>query len=123
MGPLHEWLYKSIGPDNKMQQDIRYDLMFGVLQDVHAEFCTKPGELGPALERSFNSGKTAVVNALTDPHSHHPAIPGIPMLYRRWFGEERWKEIVPKEFRDLLTEEQVREYMEHLNNVAVYHGL
>ena len=87
MGPLHDRLYKSIGPDNKLQQDIKYDQMFALLENVHGELCTKPADLRPALERSFNSSKTAVINATADPYSHNPHIfrttPGLSALVRR----------------------------------------
>jgi acetolactate synthase-1/2/3 large subunit len=33
---------------------------------------TKPGELVPALERAFESGKPALVNVLTDPEVVYP---------------------------------------------------
>jgi acetolactate synthase-1/2/3 large subunit len=45
---------------------VRYDLAaagFG----CHSEYVTEPGEIGPALERAFASGKAACVNVMTDP--------------------------------------------------------
>lgn len=45
---------------------VRYDKMceaFG----CHAEFCERPEQIKPALERAFASGRPAVVNVITDP--------------------------------------------------------
>jgi len=77
----------------------------------------------PALERSFNSGKTAVINAITDPYSHNPAISGVPLAYRRWFGAERWKQVVPEEYRSLMTDEQWEEFATYSQQVSRYLGL
>lgn len=41
--------------------DIRYDKMYQVL-GCHGEHVAKPEQIAPALNRAFNSGKTAVVN-------------------------------------------------------------
>ena len=38
----------------------------------HGELVSKPGELQPALERAFASGKPALVNVLTDPEVVYP---------------------------------------------------
>lgn len=123
MGPLHDWLYKSMGPDNRLQQDIKYDQMFSLLENVHGELCTKPADLRPALERSLNSGKTAVINAITDPYSHNPAISGVPLAYRRWFGVERWKQVVPEEYRSLMSDEQWEEFATYSQEASRYLGL
>lgn len=48
----------------------RYDLVaagFG----AHSEFVTKASEIGPALQRSLASGKTACINVITDPNQPH----------------------------------------------------
>ncbi len=50
-----------------LRPGIRYDLMaqaFG----CHGELVEQPGDLRPALDRAFASGKPAVVNVLTDPN-------------------------------------------------------
>lgn len=44
----------------------RYEEMFAPL-GVHTEFVEKPKQIRPALERALASGRTAVVNVLTDP--------------------------------------------------------
>ena len=38
----------------------------------HGELVSTPGELRPALERAFESGKPALVNVLTDPSVAYP---------------------------------------------------
>jgi acetolactate synthase-1/2/3 large subunit len=55
--------------------NIRYDKMFEPL-GVHAENVVKSDEIRPALERAFNSGKTAVVNVITDDVTPHPITVG-----------------------------------------------
>jgi len=45
---------------------VRYDLAaagFG----CHPEYVTEPGDIGPALQRAFTSGRAACVNVMTDP--------------------------------------------------------
>ncbi|MBI5311168.1 MAG: acetolactate synthase [Actinobacteria bacterium] len=49
----------------------RYDEIAKTLGG-HGELVEKPGELQPALERAFASGKPAVVNVLTDPSVVYP---------------------------------------------------
>ena len=48
-----------------MLPDIRYDRIFAEM-GCHTELVTEPGQIRPALERSFNSGKPAVINAIPD---------------------------------------------------------
>ena len=48
-----------------MLPDIRYDKIFAEM-GCHTELVTEPGQIRPALERSFNSGKPAVINAIPD---------------------------------------------------------
>jgi acetolactate synthase-1/2/3 large subunit len=48
-----------------MLPDIRYDKMFAEV-DCHTEFVTEPEQIRPALERSFNSGKTSLINVIPD---------------------------------------------------------
>ena len=49
-----------------MLPDMRYDKIFAEM-GCHVEFVTEPEQIRPALERSFNSGKPAVINAIPDP--------------------------------------------------------
>jgi hypothetical protein len=77
--------------------------MFGVLEGVHSEICTTAEEVRPALERAFNSGKTAVVNVMAESAGKvHPWVFGIPVMYMRWFGIERMRELLPKAFQDRI---------------------
>jgi len=48
-----------------MLPDIRYDRIFAEM-GCHTELVTEPQQILPALERSFNSGKPAVINAIPD---------------------------------------------------------
>lgn len=48
-----------------MLPDIRYDKIFAEM-GCHTELVTEPQQIRPALERSFNSGKPAVINAIPD---------------------------------------------------------
>jgi acetolactate synthase-1/2/3 large subunit len=55
----------------ELRQDARYDEVVAALGG-HGELVTQPGELRPALERAFESGKPALVNVLTDPSVIYP---------------------------------------------------
>ncbi len=48
-----------------MLRDIRYDKMFAEV-GCHTEFVTEPEQIRPALDRSFNSGKPALINVIPD---------------------------------------------------------
>lgn len=48
-----------------MLPDMRYDKIFAE-QGCHTEFVTEPGQIRPALEKSFNSGKTSLINVIPD---------------------------------------------------------
>jgi len=48
-----------------MLPDIRYDKMFAEM-DCHTEFVVEPEQIRPALERSFSSGKTSLINVIPD---------------------------------------------------------
>ena len=60
---------KVMLPDVKdswcMLPNIRYDKVFSEM-GCHTEFVTEPHEIKSALERSFNSGKTSVLNIIPD---------------------------------------------------------
>ena len=55
----------------ELRPGTRYDEVARAL-GAHGELVTAPGELRPALERSFASGLPAVVNVLTDPNVAYP---------------------------------------------------
>lgn len=48
-----------------MLPELRYDKMFEAI-GCHTEYVHEPDELLPALDRSFNSGKTSLVNVIAD---------------------------------------------------------
>jgi acetolactate synthase-1/2/3 large subunit len=65
-----EFLYGySVAAD--LQPGCRYDEVVRMLGG-HGELVERPGELRPALERAFSSGKPALVNVLTDPSVIYP---------------------------------------------------
>jgi acetolactate synthase-1/2/3 large subunit len=65
-----EFLYGySVAAD--LQPECRYDEIVRTLGG-HGELVARPGELRPALERAFASGKPALVNVLTDPSVVYP---------------------------------------------------
>ena len=55
----------------ELQPELRYDKVVEALGG-HGELVREPGELKPALERAFESGKPALVNVLTDPAVAYP---------------------------------------------------
>jgi acetolactate synthase-1/2/3 large subunit len=55
----------------ELQPECRYDQVVEALGG-HGELVREPGELRPALERAFASGKPALVNVLTDPSVVYP---------------------------------------------------
>jgi acetolactate synthase I/II/III large subunit len=55
----------------ELQPELRYDQVVEALGG-HGELVREPGELRPALERAFASGKPALVNVLTDPAVAYP---------------------------------------------------
>jgi acetolactate synthase-1/2/3 large subunit len=96
MSGVYETMYATMAGDNRMQKDIKYHDMFGCLEDVHSELVTRPEQLVPALEKSFNSGKTAVINVLIAKGQLHPWVEYLPASYYRAFGIERAREVLPK---------------------------
>ena len=55
----------------ELRPETRYDQMVEAL-GCHGELVRAPGELKPALERAFSSGRPALVNVLTDPSVVYP---------------------------------------------------
>lgn len=99
---------KTMGKNSfGMMPNIRYDKMFEGM-DCHAEHVEKPEEIRPALERAFNSGKTAVINALMDEGVRHRIFrqPIAPMIVSMLHHMD--KEKIPEEGRRLIQEGQER---------------
>jgi acetolactate synthase I/II/III large subunit len=67
--------FKVLGPNARggfdFIPDIRYDKMFATV-GCHVEHVTEASEIKPALQRSFESGKTAVINVIGTKHVTHP---------------------------------------------------
>lgn len=67
--------FRVLGPEARkgfrLTQDIRYDLMYAPL-GCHTEHVESPSEIVPALQRSFASGKTAVINLIGTRNVQHP---------------------------------------------------
>jgi thiamine pyrophosphate-dependent acetolactate synthase large subunit-like protein len=55
----------------ELRPETRYDEVVSAL-GCHGELVRSPDELEPALERSFSSGKPALINVLTDPEVVYP---------------------------------------------------
>ena len=86
---LSPFTQKAIMPDAKdswgMLPNIRYDKMFAET-GCHTEFVTQPQEIKPALERSFNLGKTSVLNVIPDDRVL-PAMQQVRIDYYRELAE------------------------------------
>ena len=54
-----------------LRPETRYDLVVEALGG-HGEMVSRPGEVGPAIERAFSSDRPALVNVLTDPTVVYP---------------------------------------------------
>lgn len=67
--------FRVLGPKARggfnLTPDVRYDLMFATL-GCHGEHVERPEDIRPALERAFDSGKTAVVNVIGTRDVPHP---------------------------------------------------
>lgn len=67
--------FRVLGPKAKqgfnLTQDVRYDLMYAPL-GCHTEHVESPDQIGPALARAFDSGKTSVINVIGTRHVKHP---------------------------------------------------
>lgn len=54
-----------------LQTECRYDKIVEALGG-YGEFVTRPGEIGPAIDRAFKAGCPALVNIVTDPEAVYP---------------------------------------------------
>jgi acetolactate synthase I/II/III large subunit len=75
---------KYLGDENdwRITPGWRYDKMFE-FADCHCEHVERPQDIRAALERTFNSGKTGVINMVVDPCVGHPMLPSMnPDFYR-----------------------------------------
>ena len=86
-----------------MLPDIRYDKMFEPL-GCHTEHVEEPEHLRPALERSFASGRTAVINVFVDDKVRHRIVstPTSPIITSMLHHMELEK--MPEEGRKSLEE-------------------
>jgi acetolactate synthase-1/2/3 large subunit len=66
-----EFLYDGWSVAADLRPETRYDSVVEALGG-HGELVREPGELRPALERAFESGKPALLNVLTDPSVAYP---------------------------------------------------
>jgi len=64
--------------------DVRYDKIFAEM-GCHTELVTETGQLKPALERAFNSGKASVINVIPDNSVVAPQVGGRIEYYKRMF--------------------------------------
>lgn len=67
--------FRVLGPGARkgfrLTQDVRYDRMYAEL-GCHPEHVCRPEEIGAALRRALDSGRTAVVNVIGSRHVQHP---------------------------------------------------
>ena len=96
VGVDHQWglevgVYKrtftqpSPQPGVHWSKDVRFDKIaegFG----CHGEYVEKDDEIGPAIERAFASGKTAVVHVCIDPKANSEEMPKYDE-FRTWYAE------------------------------------
>jgi acetolactate synthase-1/2/3 large subunit len=85
MGTAFQKLVCPVMDSWGMLEDIRYDRIFAEM-GCHTELITEPEQIRPALERAFNSGKTAVINAIPDKAVLAPLHDARLRVYR---GEEK----------------------------------
>jgi acetolactate synthase I/II/III large subunit len=96
VGVDHQWglevgVYKrtfeqpSPQPGVHWSKDVRFDKIaegFG----CHGEYVEKEAEIGPAIERAYASGKTAVVHVCIDPKANSEDMPNYGE-FRTWYAE------------------------------------
>jgi acetolactate synthase-1/2/3 large subunit len=96
VGVDHQWglevgVYKrtftqpSPQPGVHWSKDVRFDKIaegFG----CHGEYVEKEDEIGPAIERAYASGKTAVVHVCIDPTANSEEMPKYDR-FRTWYAE------------------------------------
>ena len=96
VGVDHQWglevgVYKrtftqpSPQPGVHWSKDVRFDKIaegFG----CHGEYVEKEDEIGPAIERAYASGKTAVVHVCIDPTANSEEMPKYDRV-RTWYAE------------------------------------
>ena len=96
VGVDHQWglevgVYKrtfeqpSPQPGVHWSKDVRFDKIaegFG----CHGEYVEKEEEIGPAIERAYASGKTAVVHVCIDPKANSEEMPKYDE-FRTWYAE------------------------------------
>ena len=72
-------------PGVHWSKDVRFDKIaegFG----CHGEYVEKQEEIGPAIKRSYASGRTAVVHVCIDPKANSEAMPNYAE-FRTWYAE------------------------------------
>jgi acetolactate synthase-1/2/3 large subunit len=58
---------------------VRYDKMARALGG-YGELVDRVEEIGPAVQRAFDSGLPAIVNVMTDPEQRSTAVAGLPWI-------------------------------------------
>ncbi|MDD5094405.1 MAG: thiamine pyrophosphate-binding protein [Dehalococcoidia bacterium] len=79
-----------IGNVSDLTPGVRYDRVFEPF-GCHVEHVEQPQDIRPALERSFNSGKTSVIDVVVDRHVIHPMFLRGGQLFRA-IGPDRMSE-------------------------------
>ena len=94
-----------------MLPDIKYDEMFERV-GCYGETVTDPADIKPALGRAFNSGKTSVINVMTDPKVWNPTLQTFNMTVLAKLSCDTSK--IPEDFQDLVMKTGTPEVLEEL---------
>lgn len=119
LGGVHYWFQGQVEPWD-MLPNVRFDQMYELI-GCHGEHVARPGEIRPALDRAFNSDRTAVVNVAIDNRVIH-----------RWFELSFFRlgiirhqldvSRVPEPFRSYLLEGRTPEVERELERLGVPRG-
>jgi thiamine pyrophosphate-dependent acetolactate synthase large subunit-like protein len=66
-------------------QDVRFDKI-GEGFGCHGEYVTRAGDIGPAIQRAYASGKVGVVHVVIDPKANSEEMPNYSE-FRTWYAE------------------------------------
>ncbi|MDP2952808.1 MAG: thiamine pyrophosphate-dependent enzyme, partial [Chloroflexota bacterium] len=92
MGGMENLYFRGQIDSWDMLPNLRYDRMFKTI-GCHGEYVTKPQDIRPALERAFNSGKTAVVNVIVDSRVPNPSSLNAGRLAMATTDPSKWSEL------------------------------
>jgi len=100
--------------------DVRYDKMYEVI-GCHGEHVTQPQDIGPALYRAFNSGRTAVVNVVVNNKVVHPWFESLSFRHGV-IAHQLDVHRIPQPFRSYLRQGRTPEVEEQLERMGIPRG-